>query len=212
MPNTSWRGECNRLLLLLLLFLLLLLLLLFLFLFLLLMIVVMYNVVFVVVVFVMTLFLSIYLSIYLSLSLFLSLSLLLCMSCNHNHSGRRLLDCEKSLTLMRPRSQKSTDGRRWLWQCVAPLKTVAMSKKWHLRARLHLFFAAMCRKWYLASLLLGENGAWSRPGRVDMDADEALQMFFDEDDANVPNARFSDSDLPESDDGDNVELTDDWAG
>ena len=43
-----------------------------------------------------------------------------------------------------------------------------------------------------------------------MDADEALQMFFDEEDgANVPIARFSDSDLPESDD---VELTDDWAG
>ena len=43
-----------------------------------------------------------------------------------------------------------------------------------------------------------------------MDADEALQMFFDEeDDTNVPIARFSDSDLPESDD---VELTDDWAG
>ena len=58
-----------------------------------------------------------------------------------------------------------------------------MPKKWHLRARLHLFFAAMCRKWYLASLLLGENGAWSRLGRVDMDADEALQMFFDEEDA-----------------------------
>ena len=41
-------------------------------------------------------------------------------------------------------------------------------------------------------------------------------MFFDdEEDANVPIARFSDSDLPESDDGDdgdNVELTDDWAG
>ena len=45
-----------------------------------------------------------------------------------------------------------------------------------------------------------------------MDADEALQIFFDEEDANVPNARFSDSDLPESDDGDDVELTDDWAG
>ena len=45
-----------------------------------------------------------------------------------------------------------------------------------------------------------------------MDADEALQMFFDEEDANVPNARFSDSDLPESDDGTDVELTDDWAG
>ena len=44
-----------------------------------------------------------------------------------------------------------------------------------------------------------------------VDADEALQMFFDED-ANVPIARFSDSDLPESDDGDDVELTDDWAG
>ena len=42
-----------------------------------------------------------------------------------------------------------------------------------------------------------------------MDADEALQMFFDEEDANVPFARFSDSDLPESDDGDDVELTDD---
>ena len=27
-----------------------------------------------------------------------------------------------------------------------------------------------------------------------------------------PIARFSDSDLPESDDGDDVELTDDWAG
>ena len=84
---------------------------------------------------------------------------------------------------MRPRSQKLTDSRRWLWRCVAPLKTVAMPKKWHLRARLHLFFAAMCRKWYLASLLLGENGAWSRLGRVDMDADEDLQMFFDEEDA-----------------------------
>ena len=79
---------------------------------------------------------------------------------------------------MRPRSQKSTDSRRWLWRCVSPLKTVAMPKKWHLRARLHLFFAAMCRKWYLASLFLGENGAWSRLGRVDMDADEALQMFL----------------------------------
>ena len=48
-----------------------------------------------------------------------------------------------------------------------------------------------------------------------MDADEALQMFFDEEDANVPIARFSHSDLPESDDGDDgddVELTDDWAG
>ena len=45
-----------------------------------------------------------------------------------------------------------------------------------------------------------------------MDADEALQMFSDEEDANVPIARFSDSDLPESDDGDDVELTDDWAG
>ena len=45
-----------------------------------------------------------------------------------------------------------------------------------------------------------------------MDADEALQMFFDEEDANVPIARFSDSDLPESDDGDDVELTADWAG
>ena len=33
----------------------------------------------------------------------------------------------------------------------------------------------MCRKWYLAILLLGENGAWSWLGRVDMDADEALQ-------------------------------------
>ena len=32
------------------------------------------------------------------------------------------------LTLMRPRSQKSTDSRRWLWRCVAPLKTVAMPK------------------------------------------------------------------------------------
>ena len=43
-----------------------------------------------------------------------------------------------------------------------------------------------------------------------MDADEALQMFLDEEDgANVPIAWFSDSDLPESDD---VELTDDWAG
>ena len=42
-----------------------------------------------------------------------------------------------------------------------------------------------------------------------MDADEALQMFFDEEDTNIPIARFSDSDLPESDD---VELTDDWAG
>ena len=41
----------------------------------------------------------------------------------------------------------------------------------------------MYRKWYLASLLLGENGAWSRLGRVDMDTDEALQMFFDEEDA-----------------------------
>ena len=41
-----------------------------------------------------------------------------------------------------------------------------------------------------------------------MNADEALQMFFDEEDANVP----IDSDLPESDDGDDVELTDDWAG
>ena len=37
-------------------------------------------------------------------------------------------------------------------------------------------------------------------------------MFFDEEDANVPFAQFSDSDLPESDDGDDVELTDDWAG
>ena len=47
-------------------------------------------------------------------------------------------------------------------------------------------------------------------GRVDMDADEALQMYFDEEDgASVPIARFSDSDLPESDD---VEFTDDWAG
>ena len=36
-----------------------------------------------------------------------------------------------------------------------------------------------------------------------MDADEALQMFFDEEDTNVPIARFSDSDLPESDDWDN---------
>ena len=45
-----------------------------------------------------------------------------------------------------------------------------------------------------------------------MDAAEALQMFFDEEDANVPIARFSDSDLPESDDGDDVKLTDDWAG
>ena len=47
-----------------------------------------------------------------------------------------------------------------------------------------------------------------------MDVDEALQMFFDEQDANVPIARFSDSDLPESDDidGNDVELTDDWAG
>ena len=45
-----------------------------------------------------------------------------------------------------------------------------------------------------------------------MDADEVLQMFFDEEDANVPIARFSDSDLPESDDGDDVELIDDWAG
>ena len=35
-----------------------------------------------------------------------------------------------------------------------------------------------------------------------MDADEDLQMFFDEEDANVPIARFSDSDLPESNDGD----------
>ena len=42
-----------------------------------------------------------------------------------------------------------------------------------------------------------------------MDADEALQMFFDEEDANVPIARFSYSDLPESNDG---ELTDDWPG
>ena len=42
-----------------------------------------------------------------------------------------------------------------------------------------------------------------------MDVVEALHMFFDkEDGANVPIARFSDSDLPESDD---VELTDDWA-
>ena len=40
-----------------------------------------------------------------------------------------------------------------------------------------------------------------------MDAGEALQMFFDEEDGAI--ARFSDSDLPESDD---VELTDDWAG
>ena len=45
-----------------------------------------------------------------------------------------------------------------------------------------------------------------------MDADEALQMFSDEEDANVPIARFSDTDLPASDDGDDVELTDDWAG
>ena len=44
-----------------------------------------------------------------------------------------------------------------------------------------------------------------------MDADEALEMFFDEEDANVPIAR-SNSDLPDSDDGDDVELTDDWAG
>ena len=92
------------------------------------------------------------------------------------------------------------------------LKNGGYAKKWHLRARLHLFFAGMCRKWYIASLLLGENGAWSRLGRVDIDADEALQMFFDEEDANVPMARFSDSDLPKSDDGDDVELTDDWAG
>ena len=40
-----------------------------------------------------------------------------------------------------------------------------------------------------------------------MDADEALQMFFDEEDTNVPIARFSDSDLPKNDDGDDVELT-----
>ena len=39
------------------------------------------------------------------------------------------------------------------------LKNGRYAKKLHLRARLHLFFAAMCRKWYLASLLLGENGA-----------------------------------------------------
>ena len=45
-----------------------------------------------------------------------------------------------------------------------------------------------------------------------MYAYEAQQVFFDEEDANVPIAQFSDSDLPESDDGDDVELTDDWAG
>ena len=45
-----------------------------------------------------------------------------------------------------------------------------------------------------------------------MTADEALQVFSDEEDANVPIAQFSDSDLPESDDSDDVELTDDWAG
>ena len=45
-----------------------------------------------------------------------------------------------------------------------------------------------------------------------MDVDEALQMFFDEEDANAPTARFSDSGLPDSDDSDDVELTDDWAG
>ena len=45
-----------------------------------------------------------------------------------------------------------------------------------------------------------------------MDADEALQMFFDEEDgANVPIARFSDSDLPDHE-SDDVELNDDWAG
>ena len=110
----------------------------------------------------------------------------------HTHTAHMHPQQKTSHSLMRPRSQKSTDSRRWLWRCVAPLKTVAMPKKWHLRARLHLFFAAMCRKWYLASLLLGENGAWSRLGRVDMDADEALQVFFDEEDcANVPIARFS---------------------
>ena len=33
-----------------------------------------------------------------------------------------------------------------------------------------------------------------------MDADEALELFFDQEDANVPIPQFSDSDQPESDD------------
>ena len=36
--------------------------------------------------------------------------------------------CQKSLFWKLPRSQKSTDSRRWLWRCLAPFKTVAMPK------------------------------------------------------------------------------------
>ena len=92
------------------------------------------------------------------------------------------------------------------------LKNGRYANKWHLRARLRLFFAATCRKWYLASLLLGQNGAWSRLGRVDMDADEALQMFFDEEDANTFHCAIFWLRSAWERRRHDVKLTDDWAG